>query len=92
MSINAQAFRTRRFNPGELELIREFQRYADCMAAKVFDSPRVNPDTIRAEYRKWKRTMGLDLVVIDYLQLISSAGTKRRIRTGNARLPTSAGT
>lgn len=77
MSINAQAFRTRRFNPGELDLIREFQRYADCMAAKVFDSPRVNPDTIRAECRKWKRTMGLDLVVIDYLQLICPSGSKK---------------
>ena len=76
MSINAQAFRTRRFNPGELDLIREFQRYADQMSAKVFDSPRVNPDVIRTECRKWKRTMGLDLVVIDYLQLIGTTARK----------------
>lgn len=78
MSINAQAFRTRRFTPGELTQIREFQQYADRMSAKVFDSPRVNPDTIRAECRKWKRTMGLDLVIIDYLQLIGSSGSTRK--------------
>ncbi len=77
MSINAQAFRTRNFTPGELIQIREFQQYADRMSAKVFDSPRVNPDTIRAECRKWKRTMGLDFVIIDYLQLIGSSGTRK---------------
>jgi replicative DNA helicase len=76
MSINAQAFRTRNFNHGELLLIQEFQNYADTMPAKVFDSPRVDPDTIRAECRKWKRQGGLDLVIIDYLQLIQSAGRK----------------
>lgn len=77
MSVNAQAFRTRRFNPGELDLIREFQKYADNFQAKVFDSPRVDPDSIRAECRKWRRTMGLDLVIIDYLQLIGSKTTKK---------------
>ena len=77
MSINAQAFRTRKFSPGELIQIREFQNYADRMQARVFDSPRVDPDTIRAECRKWRRTMGLDLVVIDYLQLIGSRGSKK---------------
>lgn len=77
MSVNAQAFRTHRFNPGELDLIREFQSYADNFQAKVFDSPRVDPEMIRAECRKWKRTMGLDLVVIDYLQLIGSNSSKK---------------
>ena len=77
MSINAQAFRTRNFNHGELLLIQEFQNYADTMPAKIFDSPRVDPDLIRAECRKWKRQEGLDLVVIDYLQLIQSTNTKR---------------
>ena len=77
MSINAQAFRTRNFNHGELALIQEFQNYADTMPAKIFDSPRVNPDLIRAECRKWKRQDGLDLVVIDYLQLIQSMGGRK---------------
>lgn len=77
MSINAQAFRTRNFNHGELLLIQEFQNCADTMPAKIFDSPRVDPDLIRAECRKWKRQEGLDLVVIDYLQLIQSTSTKR---------------
>lgn len=77
MSVNAQAFRTRRFNPGELDLIREFQKYADNFQAKVFDSPRVDPDSIRAECRKWRRTMGLDLVIIDYLQLIGTKTSKK---------------
>ncbi|MDY0227244.1 MAG: DnaB-like helicase C-terminal domain-containing protein [Desulfomicrobium apsheronum] len=77
MSINAQAFRTRNFNHGELLLIQEFQNYADTMPAKVFDSPRVDTDMIRAECRKWKRQEGLDLVIIDYLQLIQSTSTKR---------------
>ena len=75
MSINAQAFRTRNFNPGELLLIQEFQNYADTMPAKIFDSPRVDPDLIRAECRKWKRQEGLDLVVIDYLQMRQGALT-----------------
>ena len=77
MSINAQAFRTRNFNHGELLLIQEFQNFANTMPAKIYDSPRVDPDLIRAECRKWKRQEGLDLVVIDYLQLIQSTSTKR---------------
>jgi replicative DNA helicase len=77
MTINAQAFRTRRFNPGELDQIREFQKYADRMSAKVFDSPRVDPDMIRAECRKWRRSMGLDLVIIDYLQLVQPLSGKK---------------
>jgi replicative DNA helicase len=78
MGVNAQAFRTRRFTPGELIQIREFQSFADRWDAKMFDSPRVDPELIRAECRKWKRSMGLDLVVIDYLQLVQSGGGSRK--------------
>ena len=77
MSINAQVFRTRNFSHVDIELIRSFQKHADQMTAKVFDSPRIDPDVMRAECRKWKRSMGLDLVVIDYLQLVQSASSRK---------------
>lgn len=42
----------------------------------VDDSSLTNPATIRSECLKLKRTKGLDVVMIDYLQLMSSASSK----------------
>ena len=44
--------------------------------ARIFldDTPAITPATLRAKCRRLKRRSGLDLVVIDYLQLMGSSG------------------
>lgn len=48
--------------------------------SKLFldDTPGASPSTIRAKCRRLARREGLDLVIIDYLQLMSLAGSKSR--------------
>jgi replicative DNA helicase len=47
----------------------------------VDETPGLSPTEIRARARRLKRERGLDLVVIDYLQLMQVAGTKENRAT-----------
>ena len=52
-------------------------------AAKIFvdETPALTPTEIRARARRLKRERGLDLIVVDYLQLMQVAGTKENRAT-----------
>ena len=52
-------------------------------AANIFvdETPALTPTEIRARARRLKRERGLDLVVVDYLQLMQVAGTKENRAT-----------
>jgi replicative DNA helicase len=43
--------------------------------------PRIDADGMRARARRLKRERGLDLIVVDYLQLMQVAGTKENRAT-----------
>jgi replicative DNA helicase len=51
--------------------------------AKIFidETPGLTPTEIRARARRLKRERGLDLIVVDYLQLMQVAGTKENRAT-----------
>ena len=51
--------------------------------AKLFvdETPALTPTEIRARARRLKRERGLDLIVVDYLQLMQVAGTKENRAT-----------
>ncbi len=51
--------------------------------AKIFidETPALTPTEIRARSRRLKRERGLDLIVVDYLQLMQVAGTKENRAT-----------
>src|SRR3954465_2830034 len=51
--------------------------------AKIFidDTPALTPTELRARSRRIKREHGLDLIVVDYLQLMSVPGTKENPAT-----------
>lgn len=70
--VDAQKFRTRKFEGQDHDDIMRFYDLSKKMNGKVYDSTDVDINTIRAECRKWKRQDGLDLVVVDYLQLVKS--------------------
>jgi replicative DNA helicase len=52
-------------------------------AAKIFvdETPALSPTEVRARARRLKRERGLDLIVVDYLQLMQVAGTKENRAT-----------
>jgi replicative DNA helicase len=52
-------------------------------AAKIYvdETPGLSPTEIRARARRLKRDRGLDLIVVDYLQLMQVAGTKENRAT-----------
>jgi replicative DNA helicase len=51
--------------------------------AKIFidETPALSPTEIRARARRLKRERGLDLIIVDYLQLMQVAGTKENRAT-----------
>lgn len=53
--------------------VREYQK----LPLYIDDTPGVNINTIRTRARRLKRTHGLGLIVIDYIQLISGSGDKK---------------
>jgi replicative DNA helicase len=52
-------------------------------SAKIYvdETPGLSPTEIRARARRLKRERGLDLIVVDYLQLMQVAGTKENRAT-----------
>ncbi len=63
---------------------------AQLSEAKIFidETPGLTPTDLRARARRVKREHGLDLVVVDYLQLMQVPGTKENRATeisGNLR-------
>jgi replicative DNA helicase len=56
--------------------------------AKIFvdEAPALNPTELRARARRVKREHGLDLIVIDYLQLMQVPGTKENRATEIAEI------
>ena len=56
--------------------------------AKIFidETPALNPTELRARARRVKREHGLDLVVVDYLQLMQVPGTKENRATEIAEI------
>lgn len=53
--------------------VREYQK----LPLYIDDTPGITINTIRTRARRLKRTHGLGLIVIDYIQLISGSGDKK---------------
>lgn len=53
--------------------VREYQK----LPLYIDDTPGININTIRTRARRLKRTNGLGLIIIDYIQLITGSGDKK---------------
>ena len=53
--------------------VREYQK----LPLYIDDTPGININTIRTRARRLKRTNGLGLIIIDYIQLISGSGDQK---------------
>lgn len=67
--IPAQDIRLRRVNPDE---VREYAEMLSETPLWIYDDGRQSPETVRSALLSLKNSEGLDLAVIDYLQLLTS--------------------
>ncbi len=72
--IDAHRLRTGKLN--EKDWARLAKAYADLSQSKIYidDSATISPLEMRAKCRRLKAEFGLGLVIVDYLQLVTSAG------------------
>ena len=72
--IDAHRLRTGKLN--EKDWARLAKAYTDLAQSKIFidDSATISPLEMRAKCRRLKAEHGLGLIVVDYLQLVSSSG------------------
>ncbi len=75
--IDAQLLRTGRLSDNDWERLLDTANRVGSSNIIIDDTPAISVSALRSKCRKIKLERGLDLVVIDYLQLMSGGGTRR---------------
>lgn len=75
--VNFQLLRAKKIKPDDWDRVFKRALEAADLPAWVDDSPRMSTADIRSRCRQVKAKKGLDLVLIDYLQLIKGKGNTR---------------
>lgn len=75
--IDAQLLRTGRLSDNDWERLLDTANRIGSSNIIIDDTPAISVSALRSKCRKIKLERGLDLVVIDYLQLMSGGGTRR---------------
>lgn len=70
----AQRFRDGRFTDADWSRIYAHCQRMKSMPLRLYDKPARRPSDIRAACRRWRQEGGLDIVFIDYAQLIPPDG------------------
>ena len=68
--------RLRNGNLQQIDLVRLMNGFGDLSESRLYidDSPSLSPMELRSRARKLKKEVGLDLIVVDYLQLMQVPG------------------
>jgi len=72
--VNSQNLRTGNLTPDEWSRLVEGSNVVGSSRLIIDDTPGINSSELRSKCRKYKLEHGLDLVIIDYLQLMSGSG------------------
>ena len=75
--IDAQLLRTGRLSDNDWERLLDTANRVGSSNIIIDDTPAITVSALRSKCRKIKLERGLDLVVIDYLQLMSGGGARR---------------
>ena len=75
--IDAQLLRTGRLSDNDWERLADTTGRIGQSNIIIDDTPSISVAALRSKCRKIKLERGLDLVIIDYLQLMSGSGTRR---------------
>jgi replicative DNA helicase len=76
--IDGQLARQGKMSPEELKTLRETAAYLHPHQFHILARPDLTVDDIGRQARELKRTVGLDVIAIDYLQLLTPSNTKDR--------------
>lgn len=76
--ISSQKMRNGDIDNGEFERIAEVVRSLEKMPLYIDDTPGLTINAIRNRARRLKRSKGLGLIVIDYIQLITGSASRGR--------------
>ena len=75
--VDAQKMRTGQLTPSDFELLVDAAvRVSGSLNLLIDDTPGIGITELRSKCRKRKLESGLDLVIIDYLQLMSGSGNR----------------
>jgi replicative DNA helicase len=77
--INSSKLRTGNLTDREWPSLAQNQQILAQSKIFIDDTPALSPMEIRARCRRLKRQYGLDLIVIDYLQLMQVKGSENRV-------------
>jgi replicative DNA helicase len=72
--VAAQRFRDGKFSDEDWSRIYDHCQRMKQMPLRIYDKPARKPSDIRAACRRWRQDSGLDIVFIDYAQLIPPDG------------------
>lgn len=75
--INATQIRLGNIKQADYDKIFKVSKEIEAAPLYIDETPALNVATLRNRARRLKRTRGLDLIVVDYLQLLSGSGTRR---------------
>lgn len=70
--VNAQCFRNGRFNESDWAAINSFADTMKMLPLMLCDKPSLKPSDLYRLCRDWQQSCGLDLLIVDYLQLMGS--------------------
>jgi replicative DNA helicase len=76
-NVSSDKIRGGNLTPSDYESIREAAIQMEGLPLYIDDMGAISISQIAARARRLQRTVGLDLLIVDYLQLITSSGSKK---------------
>jgi replicative DNA helicase len=80
IGVSSERVRRGQLTSQEMDRLLTVTHQLEGAAFRIDDTPALSMGAIRTRARRLKRQHGLDLVVVDYLQLVSSARTDGRVQ------------
>jgi len=77
--INVQNLRLGRLNPQEMARFTEVIGRLSQLPIFIDDTPALNPFDLRTKARRLSHEYGLDLIIVDYMQLMNGGGNQREM-------------
>ncbi len=74
--INATQIRLGNIKQADYDRIFEVSKQIEAAPLYIDETPALNVATLRNRARRLKRTRGLDMIIVDYLQLLSGTGSR----------------
>lgn len=75
--MNTQKIIMKKFGDGDVDYLRKSTKELDNLGFYIDDTPGISLSQLRSKARKLKKTKGIELIIIDYLQLMDGDGKQK---------------